>query len=84
MQLGDIRSRDGHINEDLCRESLISFSHAIMPRFAEEESWLGGCLHLLGIMIAAEEQELAMNVYVAFLQRSVWWPNVGRVTEVPI
>ena len=32
----------------------------------------------------AEETVLAMNVYVAFVQRSIWWPNVGGVTEVRI
>ena len=55
LQPGGIGSRDRHINEELRGESLINFSHTIMLWSTEEESWLGGCLHLLGIMIVAEE-----------------------------
>ena len=29
-----------------------------------------------------EESELALYNYAAFPQRSIWWPNVGGVTEV--
>ena len=43
-----------------------------------------GCLHLLGIMIVAEEYELAMDVYIACLQRSIWWLDTSGVTEVPM
>ena len=32
----------------------------------------------------AEESEHAMDVYAKFLQRSIWWPNVGRITGVPM
>ena len=34
--------------------------------------------------IMAEEEELAMDIYATFLQRSIWWPNIGRVTRVPM
>ena len=82
-QVGGIKSRDGHFREELVNNvPLVTIMPLCCSLQRRNHGW-GGYTHFPGIMIVAEEQELALGVYATSLWRTIWWPNTGGVTKGP-
>ena len=55
LQLGGIKSREGQVLQRTWGQYVISGEHPLCHGLQRKNHGWGGCLHLLGVMIAAEE-----------------------------